>query len=353
MSAQKTTPFGIVVAVLIGIALMIGIAEIAMRILFPHWSEFYSGRFMKIEAVPGHTQILTGNPAFDGYFAQNNGDFRVRITINQEGFRDPKPLDAADGAVWIIGDSMAFGWGVEFDQTYAAVIGAEGRVSTYNVASPGTDVCGYQALNARMPKHLKPIAVIVGLILENDVHSYDCPASAREQANLPAAPASEHLTLGKMKEALTQYSALYNAVAVSLKRVRPIVEALELIGLIRKEHAYRVTFGESEIQPLVMQTAAEVDRLKAAFGPNVPFGVLITPGRFEIRDGDPFYRKLRERMVAALKARDIAVIDPFDSLNKAGFKQTHFAHDGHWSPLGHRIAGEAATAWLRQQGVAR
>jgi hypothetical protein len=54
-------------------------------------------------------------------------------------------------------------------------------------------------------------------------------------------------------------------------------------------------------------------------------------------------------MKEALKKAGIAVIDPFAAFETAGFKPTHFAHDGHWTPAGHAIAGRAAAEWLKQR----
>ena len=34
----------------------------------------------------------------------------------------------------------------------------------------------------------------------------------------------------------------------------------------------------------------------------------------------------------------INTIDPISEFKAAGFKPRHFPHDGHWSPLGHKIA---------------
>ncbi|MDP7242039.1 MAG: hypothetical protein QF639_04685, partial [Rhodospirillales bacterium] len=61
---------------------------------------------------------------------------------------------------------------------------------------------------------------------------------------------------------------------------------------------------------------------------------------------DAFYKRLRLAMREALRSRGIAIIDPYEGFVNAGFQATHFAHDGHWSALGHRLAGEAASRWL-------
>jgi hypothetical protein len=55
----------------------------------------------------------------------------------------------------------------------------------------------------------------------------------------------------------------------------------------------------------------------------------------------------------ALARHDIAFVDPIEGFKKEGFKATHFAHDGHWSALGHKLAGEALAAWFAGRGLAK
>ena len=132
----------------------------------------------------------------------------------------------------------------------------------------------------------------------------------------------------------------------SSKRVDVVREALTAIGVIREGHAYGRVMADDKIDAGVDKTADELAALRAMLPQGTPFGVLVAPARFEIKDGDAFYRRLRLQTNAALTSRGIAVIDPFDRFVAAGFGPTHFAHDGHWSALGHRLAGEAAALWL-------
>ncbi len=341
---------GRLIALAVGGLILLLLAEALIRVIMPHWQEFYNGRFMRLIEVPGYGLVTTGKPGFDGYFAQNNGDFRIKININDFGLRNPDPVAAADGRIWIVGDSMAFGWGVEQDQTYTSVIGKILGQPTYNIASPGTDVCGYQALYARMPKTVRPKAVIVGLILENDMLEYDCRASATPAAEKKAQEPDAPSLIGT-KLFFTHYSALYNFLAVALKRVGVIRKTLIAMGLVNKEHGYKSSFTKDEIGPVAASTADELLRMKGMVPPGVPFAVLLAPGRFELRDGDIAYKNMRIRISEELAKRGIDVIDPYDSFAVAGFKAVHFAHDGHWSALGHRLAGKKAAAWLKTQLV--
>ncbi len=340
MSTQPTL-VGRLIAVLIGLLLLLVIGEVGLRLTMPQWPEFYSARFMRVVDVEGHGHVTTGRPGFDGWFAQNNGDFRAHIRINDFGLRNPEPVGAANGVVWIVGDSMTFGWGVEQDEMYSSRIASVLGTKTYNVASPGTDVCGYQALVARMPEGIRPAAVVIGLVLENDLLQYNCTVQAT------AVPVVEPTRLIDVKFWLTGRSALYNVLAVILKRVDIVREALIVSGLVNREQAYKRFFTPEEVEAVTASTGAELANLRQQLPTGTPYAVLIVPARFEIADDDQPYRDARVALAKELAGRGIGVIDPFEAFKVAGFKPTHFIHDGHWSPLGHRIAGEAVAAWLR------
>lgn len=344
---RRPTLAGAVLAVLLGLVVLVVVAEAILRIAMPHWDEFTSGRFMRQEAVPGHGTVSVGRPGFDGWFAQNNGDFRVRIRLNQAGLRNPEPLDGADGRIWVVGDSMTFGWGVAHEEMYSSVVARASARPTYNLASPGTDVCGYQALAARMPNGVRPSAVVVGLVIENDVAVYRCAASGNAE-NPPGAAPTDGFSFLDLKVFLTANSALYNVMTQSLKRIPALNEFLIKLGLVARPHHYRRSLTPEEIAAAAESTVAEIDRLRAMFPAGMPFAVLLIPARFDIRDGDAFYVSQRQALRRALKKRAITAIDPRKAFRAAGFTATHFAHDGHWSPRGHEIAGRAVGEWARR-----
>jgi hypothetical protein len=352
---ERPTILGIVVAITIGLLLLLFAAEGILRIAMPNWQEFHNGRFMRVLHVPNHGLVTTGRPGFDGYFSQNNGDFRVRVQINNFGYRNPEPVERAKGRIWFVGDSMAFGWGVKQNEMYSTVVGSLLNFPTYNVASPGTNVCGYQALLARTLDRARPRAVIAGLILENDLAVYNC---RKDAVKIPAnviQPQSDHIMINvnRLKILLMQKSALYNFLVASIKRVAFINKALIRIGLIAKVHAFKPANTMAGFVEVLSRTAEELKNLKAQIPADIPFAVLIAPARFEIRDRDPAYQRVREGMVRELAERGIDVIDPIDKFFSAGFQLTHFAHDGHWSAFGHKIAAQAAADWLHHQKIGK
>jgi hypothetical protein len=341
------------VATLIGLVLAVALCEIALRIAMPHWREFYSGRFMQEAYVPGYGFVMGGRPGFDGQFAQNNGDFRVRLKLNAIGLRESEPPEAADGRIWVVGDSMAFGWGVEYDETYAKVLERAISRPVYSVTSPGADICGYQAMIARMPPNVRPDAVVVGLILENDVRKYDCPhggASATPPRALNVRESwSWPPSLVQVKYTLTEHSALYNFFAVVVKRIGVLNEFLVAIGVVEREHRVRNRPDGAAVEALVHSTSGELAAIRKQLPDGIPFAVLIAPARFDIRSGDKVFRRMRLAFVRELGVLGIDAIDPFSAFAKAGFRPTHFPHDGHWSPLGHRLAGQGIAAWMKMR----
>jgi hypothetical protein len=347
----RVTPLGVAVALLVGLIFLVGLAELGLRIFQPHWRDYNSSRFMEAVNISDRPTIVLGVPGFNDWFAQNNGDFRHHIRINEFALRNDEPVKAANGRIWILGDSMTFGWGVETKDRYGEKLAAALGRPTYNVAAPGADVCGYQTLIARMPKELKPQAVVMGLVLENDaIAKYDCSgkgAPVSLSQDTPSNISTVAYAIGWIKGTLTQSSALYNTTVPALKRVRWVNNLFLALGLIKPEHGYKRFFADNEVDAVAKSTAGAIAGVRALVPTEVSLVVLIIPARFEIRDGDPVYRNLRLAMVEELNKLGIANVDPFAGFKAAGFAPTHFIHDGHWSPLGHEIAAGALTEWFK------
>ncbi len=353
---EKPTTKGRIIALGIGFIALILLSEAILRITMPHWREFHSGHFINNIQLPERSSLSIGKPGFKGHFAQNNGDFRVHISINKFGLRNPEPVTEANGRIWVIGDSMTFGWGVEQGEIYSSVLARLIGQPTYNIASPGTNVCGYQTLLDRMPDKLKPRAVIIGLVLENDIYPYNCKAQAeRDHHNLKASKGEKHdpLSIQNIKGLLRKHTALYNFMTVSLKRVYLIREALTMVGLVEPGHRYRQSLDEAKLNQALERTAIELDNLFRKLPESTPFVVLLAPGRFELKDGNPFYKKLRIGMTEKLQRQRIPVVDPFVHFTKLGLLGTHFAHDGHWSKVGHELAAKALADWFKDKGLTK
>lgn len=328
-------------AIAIGCLFGIGFAEIAARVVAPHWREYASARFMRSEIAPGIGPVAVGRPGFDGYFAQNNGDFRVRVRLNDLGLRNEELAAAAAGRIWAVGDSFTFGWGVEANEMFSAVLGDALREKVYNVATPGGDVVGYQWLVARMPKGVAPRLVVVGLTIENDLLDYGAETANAAKPERPPEPGPF-----SFKEWGTNNSAVYNLAAVAVKQSSFLRDFFAKAGIIEAAHGLRAAPDRPAARRVSQRTAEEIVRLRGMLPPGTPLVVLVIPSRFEILNRNRAWIELREAAVAALAARGVPVVDPTAALVAAGFEATHFPHDGHWSARGHQIAGRALAAWI-------
>lgn len=341
----KTSWLGRVAATLVGLLFLAILSEILLRVFMPNWREYHSGRFMTVVDAAGGGTVGIALPGFDGWFAQNNGDFRVRIRINDAGLRNDEPVAAADGRIWVIGDSMSFGWGVERNESYTQVLSDTLKFPAYNLATPGSGVCGWQAVYGRMPENMRPAAVVIGLTIENRAVAYDCLAAAKSIPQSGQDYAYLFSIVG-IKWFLTEHLALYNFFTVSLKRVGLAEKVLEKAGLIEPAHRVRYHQDDAGIAKAVSTTADELRRLRAMAPADRPFLVVLFPARFEIRDDDAHYRRLRVELAAALAARGIQTLDLFPDFKTVGLDATHFAHDGHWNVTGHRLAGQTIARWI-------
>jgi len=351
ITISKRSAGGKIIASLVGIVLLVLVSEGLLRVATPNWSEFYNGHFLTNIFVPGYGTMIVGKAGFKGYFAQNNGDFRVQVGVNEFGLRSKRPVSSANGQIWTFGDSMTFGFGVEADETYTELIDAKLKVGAYNFSSPAGDVCSYQIMASRIDSGLRPRAVVVGLFVENDIRTYDCAASYKRHGRIETVPAAPNfvLSLPSIKFLLTKNSALYNFVAVSIKQVEVLNEALIGIGLVAREHVKKSHPSAEMTADMAASTASEIQNLRNRFPASTPFVVLLIPARHDIRDNDDYYRDLRLSAGKAIRKTGIPVVDPFPNLRAAGFRRVHFVHDGHWSRVGHQIAAGTLVDWLQSR----
>ena len=95
----------------------------------------------------------------------------VALRINQDGFRDFDRKPGAEEAVVLgLGDSLAFGWGVELEQTFYARLEAAASpgVRLIKAAVPGTGTSDQARLIERLLRVYHPRAVVLAFFVGND-----------------------------------------------------------------------------------------------------------------------------------------------------------------------------------------
>jgi lysophospholipase L1-like esterase len=106
---------------------------------------------------------------YQGRFARDAGDFAFTYHTDAYGFRNPMPWPGRAEVV-VVGDSMAFGYGVEDDQTWTALLGqALPDIRIINLALIGGAPQQYQRAYERYGRDLHPELVLFCLFPGNDL----------------------------------------------------------------------------------------------------------------------------------------------------------------------------------------
>ncbi len=331
------------------------IAELGLRIIRPQIFELHPPGMYQADSEIGY--VLT--PGFDGFVTR--AEFRHRVTTGQAGLRgdDPRPRQNDSYRVLILGDSMAWGFGVEDGQTAAvqleALLAAEypGRdIQVLNGAVPGYGTADELAfLNARGDE-LRPDLVVVQFFSINDLYENVAPAS--EWADV-----SNGMLI--MREGTdTAFSGLpqWIDIKVWLKSNSHLAAFLfDRIGYVTMRAGIVDTapaladedFSEEEAA-LGSQLLIELTQTARGLGADVL--LLYTTGQSAvIRDGYtplPSLNVVRE----AANAAQAAWVDAAAVLQQRPDRlELYYPLDGHWTAAGHRAIAELLAQEIRAMGL--
>jgi hypothetical protein len=332
-------------AVAVFAALLVA-AEMAYRRLAPAYAESVGIDEGGLH-VYSETYGWTLRRGFEGQVA------RARTTVNARGYRGPEhgPRTRARTRVVIVGDSVAFGYGVADEETFAAVLErAHGGLEVLNLAENGygTD----QALLKLEGEGLayEPDVVVLSFCLANDfVDNAQCfsyghpkPCFALEGGALRLR--DTHLAVSRFARVvlfLQRESLLYNR-ALAAWAARPAPEA--------------------DVPPELELTAALVRRVRdVARSRGARFLVVFHPGRDDLRPIPPRPTRKLVKMIGPPDTETLSLRDEYMArgYGLARFEELALDTTGHLGPAGHAltaaIVGErlCALGWIRCAPAAR
>jgi len=313
------------------------------------------------------------------------GDFRVTVRTDDRGLRQTPARDPAEPGstyrILVIGDSFAFGWGVEDDETFAVRLaerlapprGAT-RVEVLNAGVAGWSADHYGLFVKGRGLDLAPDLILV-VPSENDLSDLAAARLTLDEEGVPVRTASSLRMIdqnGRMRYVdegpyalpsftfpgqawLTEHSALYHWLRYRLARI--------WVGWAqgRIEDAQKAQSGEPPDGPIETLTADEVAR------------GLWTGRRFQLR----YHQYLLADLARAAQARGIAVrtllvtrkaaAEPEGSVLRAlrsacledatciasddllageEADDVFFPQDGHWTPRGHEVIAQGLSEFL-------
>lgn len=297
------------------------LAEGLTRLLQPAFDP--SGQFGFTHSVG---DLVLGPPGTEARQAKNTGDFDVLVRINRHGLRDDNDVATATNAdIVVVGDSVAWGWGVEARERFSDLLqGLTGR-RTFNVSAP-TDIDGYAALLAYARSLGAKIGqVVVAVSMETDLRDYG------------ATPAGAGSSGFDVKNWLARHSAAYILLTTAVHQTPWLREPAVRAGLVVPNLE---GIARHKNDPALVAAAA--DRLQALAQQYKLLVVLIPSRALWVGDNRTVEDRLHRDLVATLSGRGVEVLDlrPFWEAGGAPLGY-HFANDCHWNPRGHRLAAGA------------
>lgn len=322
------------------LALMLAavVQEYAVRLSLPAYDPSTHLRF--VGAGPDLPAL--GPPGALNRLVKNSGDYDVTVRFNKDGLRDDQDLARAGARDWfVVGDSFAFGWGVEENERLSERLAALMDRRVYNVAIPA-DLDGYAKLLAYAESKGAPVRnVVVVVNMTDDLRDYDSEVAAAPR-DAPAGGGG----LRRFKEYLLTHSALYFLTTSLVHRaewLRALVLKFGLIIPLDRVSARDVT--DSAIESSARRLWRISQRYEAS--------VLVVPIRgLWIGEHREDERAIHDRFTARLRALGIDFVDMRTALEREGDPMRfHFANDGHWNPSGHALAARALAEHLERRAA--
>ena len=288
-------------------------------------------------------------------------DFRFTVESDEHGFRNASPWPAQADVV-VVGDSMAYGWGVEERERWTTLLDdALPTSSVITLGLPGTTPQQYARYFEKFGVALRPRIVIFAIFPGNDIvdaETFDRWVAAGSpgnydvwrffEGNVPTAtvPFFDRsfllLSLRSMRKSL-MYGL--NSKTVTFADGGRIQLAPNVYGKA-SEHNNRKNAGFQSI------VKATLDARNQARAISSQFVVLLLPVKESIYlplQGNPFAGLLHPLLDVLQAEAGIPCIDmtgPFREWAANG-KQLYFEVDGHPNVLGNKVVADTVEEYLR------
>ncbi len=296
---------------------------------------------------------LVGVPGCSGRYVHR--DFPgLRVELNDLGLRDGldevAPPDDATPSVLVLGDSFAYGMGVELGETFQQVAQERlserlGPVRVFGAAVPGAGTGHEHAVLEELGELASPDVVVLALFEGNDMQDHQAALARRHEPG----PAQRPEPMSPWRYLASTLRYPFWRTSSSLLQLRRIDGRPTLV--LQKA---MLEEPDPSIEPLREAMLEELEAIQATTRElDAELLVLVIPGRVQI-DPASFEtfaarhperrfdrRAFHEGLVADIRALGIPVIDPLPRLEREAAAGTITYHDeGHWNRDGHRIAAE-------------
>jgi lysophospholipase L1-like esterase len=307
-----------------------------------------------------------------------NREFQVWRRHNSLGFRGPEiSVETPPGRirVLVLGDSMTYGVGVEYEETYSAVLESlDPRLQVINTGVPG--YCGEQELLVleEFIERLAPDVVLVAYFwndlwgpVQGDFRHFEVRDGVLHR--LDHDPITEqHPMFARLREKYEERLRGYGFLTYESHLYRFLSDRFKLLGYAIRDlrgEAPEVERGghideRQEAAAWELSFALLRAQYDLARAHGVKFAVLVVPDQVQVEPDVEVYEVprvlwgIQEHVVGFARREGIPVIDPLDTMReiraRKGEPQYHRI-DRHWNRVGHRHMGEVLLAELRALGI--
>lgn len=310
------------------------VQEFAVRLALP---DFNPNNHLRFKAAVGSQPVL-GPRGGQFRLVKNSGDYNVGVSFNRHGLRDSKDITTATADdVIVVGDSFAFGWGVEEKQRLSEQLAHLTGRKTFNVATP-SDVPGYGKLldyAKSLGADTRNVALIFNMY--DDINDYTATAAPEQAEAAPKDPTQWNFRA--VKEFLLSNSSLYFLTTSLITQSDWLRRIALKAGLIAPLSA----MAKRTVDDLSINSTIEhLERITRGYNAII---VLVPNRGIWIGDNQAHEREIHQRFIDALKKTDLAFVDMRPIQEKDGNPMGyHFVNDGHWRALGHRLGAAAIAA---------
>lgn len=339
-----------------GLAIGAAFLELGLRAVGPaQVSEQFDLHVLR----PDRTWLYGMRPGAAGRFHES-GDVHYRV--NADGFRDREYAQAKPDGVFriiILGDSVAFGWGVDQADTFTERLEAklsqqlpEPKIEVLNLGISGYNPYTQARLLEDVGVRYQPDLVIVQFCI-NDLNDPTLHFGVQTRQHLGAIPDAAYPDPSKRRDPLAKPGWLIRTcrkleLCTRLDEFWLGVRAVEPDDEARRAAAVPVD-GKASIEWTWLETHY-ADMANIATNVGSDFAVLAFPysGQLGGHDGHPVQR----RMMKLAAGRSWLLIDPLPAFEQSGAKQDGLFLDWwHPTPLGHRIASDVMLSSLACSGL--
>ncbi|MBI4514435.1 MAG: SGNH/GDSL hydrolase family protein [Deltaproteobacteria bacterium] len=337
---------------LFGVAVSLIVGEVSLYWLTP-MEEFLPKDIVTKDAELGFRMV----PNYVGTMVvkENATPFSLPLLTNSWGLRDREYGERPAGGmrVYVIGDSMIFGYGVPVEQTFTRFLEKSlqqqlGRpIEAVNGGVPGYGTGEELGFFERTADTVKPDVVLLAFNVFNDVdENINFTAAAHKASRLPS-------WLDEVRLWLRQRSQLY----LLVRRYKAAARTERILQVHRVEPPARIVKGLATTEDLLARFA------QAAASRGVRFAVVLIPNYRQVfptvwaqmvaKQGqaaaafDP--QQPNARLTAALHARGIPVIDLLPVLRAHVDDALYYSV--HWKAPGHELVAKTVADFMLGSGL--